>query len=140
MFGFSAASLKSNLIGYISLEPIYVTNLHFYHVLDEEFAYRNSLANMEVGLYIKLLDDIKKNSIDFIRNENRLYRTAKEYVDDVVSFDNLGIGNFNGIFKVCFLFYSLISIVFIIHLINKFILSIIKRSTVFFSKIHQCKK
>ena len=83
---------------------------------------------MESGLLINAFDSMKRNCINFIMKENRFYRTHKEYVDDVVSFDNLGIGNFYGIFKAYFVFCSLISIVFVIHLIIMFILS--KRASI----------
>ena len=118
-----AAHFKSNLQGYISLDPILMMNLHIYNVLDEDFAHEIFLMYTESGLFVDTFDTIKKRSTDFVMKESRLYRTPKEYVDDFVSFDNLGMGNFYGIFKAFFLFCSLISIVFVIHLIIKFILS-----------------
>ena len=98
-------------------------NLYFYHVLNENFAYKMFLTYTEAGFFINLYDEMKRNSLNFIMKENRLYRTTKEYVDDVVSFDNLGIGNFYGIFKAYFAFCLLALIVFVLHLIIKFILS-----------------
>ena len=118
-----AAHFRSNLQGYISLDPIFMMNLHVYHVLDEDFAHKIFLMYTESGIFVDTFDTIKKRSTDFVMKENRLYRTPKEYVDDFVSFDNLGIGNFNGIFTAYFVFCSLISIVFVIHLIIKIILS-----------------
>ena len=108
-----AAHFKSNLLAYISLDPIFMTNEHFYHVLDEDFVHKIFLMYSEAGIYLKLFDSIKKNSFEYFIKENRIYRTPKEYVDDVVSFDNLGIGNFYGIFKV---YFFVCSIVFGIHL------------------------
>ena len=81
----------------------------------------------ESGVFLKSFDSLKKDSIDFFTKETQLYRTAKEYVDDVVSFDNLGIGNFNGIFKVYFLFCLIVSVVFLIYLTINFILSRVER-------------
>ena len=107
----------------MSLDPIFMMNLHIYHVLDEDYAHKIFLMYTESGIFVDTFDTIKKRSTDFVMKENRLYRTPKEYVDDFVSFDNLGIGNFYGIFKAYFVFCSLISIVFVIHLIIKFILS-----------------
>ena len=118
-----AAHIKSNMQAYMSLDPIFMMNLHFYHVLDEDFAHKIFLMYTESGIFVDTFDTVKKRSTDFIMKENRFYRTPKEYVDDFVSFDNLGIDNFYGIFKACFVFCSLISIVFVIHLIIKFILS-----------------
>ena len=108
---------------YISLDPIFMTNEHFYHVLDQ-YSFQNIFSMyMEAGLFINAFDSMKRNCINFIMKENRFYRTHKEYVDDVVSFDNLGIGNFYGIFKAYFVFCSIVLIVFVIHLIINFILS-----------------
>ena len=98
-------------------------NLHYYHVLDEDFVHKVISMYSESGVFLKSFDLLKKNCINTFRQGNRLYHTAKEYVDDVVSFDNLGIGNFNGIFKVYFLFCSIVFIVFLIHLTINFILS-----------------
>ena len=100
-----------------------MTNLYFYHVLDEEFFRKVSIGYMESGLFVDTFDTIKKMSNDFFMKENRIYHTVKEYVDDLISFDNLGIGNFYGIFKMYFLVCSIISIVFVIHLIINDILS-----------------
>ena len=94
-----------------------MTNLHLYNVLDEDFVHKFFLMYTESGIYLGSLDSLKKDCFNFIMKENRLYRTPKAYVDDVVSFDNLGIGNFYGIFKAFFLFCSLVLIVFVIHLI-----------------------
>ena len=107
----------------MSLDPIFMTNLYIYHVLDEDFAHKIFLMHTESGLFVRLFDEMKRNCINFVMKENRIYRTTKEYIDDVVSFDNLGIGNFNGIFKLYFVLCSIISIVFVIHLTIKFILS-----------------
>ena len=98
-------------------------NLHFYHVLDEDYFHKISLMYLESGLFINAFDSMKKSSTDFMRKENRLYNTPKEYVDDVVSFDNLGIGNFYGIFKAYFVFCSIVLIIFVIHSIVSLILS-----------------
>ena len=100
-----------------------MTNLHIYHVFDGDFAEKGFLMYSESGQFLKSFDLIKKNCIDSFRKENRLYHTTKEYVDDVVSFDNLGIGNFYGIFIAYFLFCSIVLIVFVIHLTSNFILS-----------------
>ena len=100
-----------------------MTNLYIYNVLDEDFIHKLALAYTESGLYTNSLVEIKRNAIDFIRKENRLYHTAKEYVDDVVSFDNLGIGNFYGIFKIYFAFCLIVLIVFVVHSMVNFILS-----------------
>ena len=118
-----AAHFQSNMQAYISLDPIFMMNQHIYHILDEDFAHKIFLMYTESGIFVDTFDTIKKRSTDFVMKESRLYRTPKEYVDDFVSFDNLGMGNFYGIFKAFFLFCSLISIVFVIHLIIKFILS-----------------
>ena len=100
-----------------------MTNEHFYHVLDQ-YSFQNVFSMyMESGLLINAFDSMKRNCINFIMKENRFYRTHKEYVDDVVSFDNLGIGNFYGIFKAYFVFCSIVLTVFVIHLIINFILS-----------------
>ena len=100
-----------------------MTNLHIYHVLDDDHNYKFSLMYTESGLFMNTLDEIKKKSSDFFKKENRFYQTAKEYVDDLVSFDNLGIGNFYGIFKIYFAFCSIVSIVFVVHSMVNFILS-----------------
>ena len=112
-----AAQLKSNSKAYVPLDPIFMTNLHMYNVLDEDLIHKYVLLYTESGIYLGSLDSFKKDCINFIMKENRFYHTTKAYVDDVVSFDNLVIGNFSGIFKAFFLFCSLISIVFVIHLI-----------------------
>ena len=94
-----------------------------YNVLDQDFVHKLFLMYTESGMFIHSQSEMKRNSLNFIMKENRIYRTTKEYVDDVVSFDNLGIGNFYGIFKAYFAFCSVILIVFVLHLIIKFILS-----------------
>ena len=116
------AHFKSNLLGYISLEPFFMTNLHCYNVLDEDFVYKITLMYTEAGIYLDSFNSLKKGSIDFFRKGNRFYQTVKEYVDDVVSFDNLGIANFHGIFKVHFLFCSIVLFGFVIHLMINFII------------------
>ena len=100
-----------------------MTNLYIYHVLDENLIYKVFLMYTEAGMYVRLTDQIKRSCTDFFMKENRLYNTLKDYVDDVISFDNLGIGNFNGILKTYFVFCSIVLIVFVIHLIIDFILS-----------------
>ena len=87
--------------------------------MDEDFAHKLFLMYTESGFYVKLIDQVKKSCVDFIRKENRFYRTLKEYVDDLISFDNLGIGNFYGIFKSYFVFCSIMLIIFVIHHTNK---------------------
>ena len=110
-------------MAYVSLNPIFIENLHVYHVLGEDFANKIFLMYTEAGFFINLLDEIKRGSIDYIMKENRVYRTPKEYVDDMVSFDNLGIGNFYGIFEAYFVFCLIVFIVFVIHSIVNFTLS-----------------
>ena len=100
-----------------------MTNLYFYHVLDEEFFRKVSIGYMESGLFVDTFDTIKKMSNDFFMKENRIYHTVKEYVDDLISFDNLGIGNFYGIFEAYFVFCLIVFIVFVIHSIVNFTLS-----------------
>ena len=102
-------------------------NLQIYHVFDDDTVHKFALTYSEFGIFLKSFDSMKEDCIDTFRLENRLYHTAKEYVDDVVSFDNLGIGNFYGIFKAYFLICSIIFIVFMIHLTINFILSRKKR-------------
>ena len=91
--------------------------------MDEDFVYKMFLTHTEAGLFVNLYNEIKRNCVGFFNKQNRFYRTTKEYVDDVVSFENLGIGNFYGIFKMYFAFCSIVLIVFVLHLIIKFILS-----------------
>ena len=107
-----------------------MTNLHYYHVFDEDFIHNFSLAYTEFGFLLNSQDEIRTNCIDFMRKENRFYHTAKEYVDDVVSFDNLGIGNFYGIFKIYLAFCSMLLIAFLIHSMANFILS--RRRRIYF--------
>ena len=101
-----------------------MTNEHFYHVLDEDFVHKIISMYLEAGIFLESSDSIKKNSIEYFKKDNRFYHTAKEYVDDVISFDNLGIGNFYGIFKV---YFFVCSIVFVLHLTINCILSRRKR-------------
>ena len=101
-----------------------MTNLHIYNVLDEEnLVHKMFLMYSEAGIFTSLLEEMKINSVGFFRKENRLFHTAKEYVDDMVSFDNLGIGNFYGIFKLYFAFCSLVLVVFVVHSMANSILS-----------------
>ena len=140
---FLVAHVKSNIKEYLSLDPIFTTNKYFYHVLDEDYFHQISLMHSEGGLFINILDSIKEDSINFFKKENRLYHTTKEYVDDVVSFDNLGIGNFNGIFKIYFAFCFIILLVFVIQLIINFISSRKERNrrwTTEFTSIREFKK
>ena len=64
-------------------------------MLDEDFVYKITLMYTEAGIYLDSFNSLKKGSIAFFRKGNRFYQTVKEYVDDVVSFDNLRIGNFH---------------------------------------------
>ena len=117
-----ATHFKSNSKAYAPLDPIFMTNLHMYNVLDEDFVHKFFFMYTESGIYLGSLDSLKKDCFDFIMKDNRIYHTTKAYVDDVFSFDNLGIGNFYGIFKAFFLFCSLVLIIFVIHLFTNFIL------------------
>ena len=118
-------------------------NQHIYHVLDEDFAHKIFLMYTESGIFVDTFDTIKKRSTDSFMKENRLYHTPKEYVDSFVSFDNLGIGNFNGIFKIYFAFCFIILLVFVIQLIINFISSRKERNrrwTTEFTSIREFKK
>ena len=92
-------------------------------MFDEDFVHKLILMYTESGLFVNALNEIKRSCTDSFMKDHRLYHTAKEYVDDVFSFDNLEIGNFYGIFKAYFVFSSIVLIVFVIHLIINFILS-----------------
>ena len=98
-----------------------------YNVLDQDFAHKLFLMYTEFGIFIHWQFEIQRKCNEIIMKQNRFYHTTKEYVDDVISFDNLGIGNFYGIFKAYFLFCLLVLIVFVLHIIIKFILSKRKR-------------
>ena len=77
----------------------------------------------ESGLFANFVEVIKRKCMEYIMKKNRIYRTPGEYVDDLVSFDNLEIGNFYGIFRSYFVFCSIVFIVFIVHSMVNFILS-----------------
>ena len=77
----------------------------------------------ESGLFANFVEVIKRKCMEYIMKKNRIYRTPGEYVDDLVSFDNLGLGNFYGIFRAYLVFCLIVFIAFVVHLMAKFILS-----------------
>lgn len=109
------------MVGYSPLDPIFISNLHIYHVFDEDFIRKVMIMYTEGGLFVNLMNSLKQNALTYFRRENRVYFTVKEYIDDVVTFDNLVIDNFYNIFKLYFSFCSTVLLGFVIHVIIDFI-------------------
>lgn len=115
------ATVKSNLFGYFSDESIYSTNFHFYHTLDDEIMKKIILSYMENGLLDSIVRKRKRMSFSSYIRENKYFSSTKEYIDEFASFDNLSFENFDGIFKIYFLFCLIVLLIFGIHLLITFL-------------------